>query len=85
MFHQPSSGFFVEAAEFEDEFFLGGENVTPKKYIYIERGPGVDQKIDFLNRCLDGRSETADAKISSKRDHFTIHMLDSEIGWITDR
>jgi hypothetical protein len=22
---------FVEAAEFEDEFFLGGENVTPKK------------------------------------------------------
>jgi hypothetical protein len=22
--HQPSSGFFIEAAEFEDEFFLGG-------------------------------------------------------------
>jgi hypothetical protein len=83
MFHQPSSGFFVEPAEFEDEFFLGGENVTPKN-IYIERGSGVDQKIDFLNCCSDGRSETADAKISSKCDRFTIHMLDSEDGWITD-
>ncbi len=49
----------------------------------IERGSGVDKKFDFLNRCSDGRSETADAKISSKRDRFTIHMLDSEVGWIT--
>jgi hypothetical protein len=55
--------------------------VTPKKI--LERGSGVDQKFDFLNRCSDGRSETADAKISSKRDRFTIHMLDSEVGWIT--
>jgi hypothetical protein len=53
-------------------------------YIYIERDSGVDKKIDFLNRCSDGQSETTDAKISSKRDHFTIHMLDSEVGWITD-
>jgi hypothetical protein len=30
--HQSSFGFFVEAAEFEDEFFLGVENVTEKKY-----------------------------------------------------
>jgi hypothetical protein len=44
---------------------------------------GVDQKFYFLNRCSDGRSETADAKISSKHDRFTIHMLDSEVGWIT--
>jgi hypothetical protein len=51
----------------------------------IESGSGVDQKFDFLNRCSDDRSETVDAKISSKRDHFTIHMLDSEVGWITDR
>jgi hypothetical protein len=29
--HQSSFGFFVEAAEFEDEFFLGVENITPKK------------------------------------------------------
>jgi hypothetical protein len=57
-------------------------SVTQKN---IESGSGVDQKFDFLNRCSDGRSETADVKISSKRDHFTIHMLDSEVGWITDR
>jgi hypothetical protein len=53
--------------------------VTQKK---IERGSGVDRKFDFLNRCSDGRSETADAKISSKRDHFTIHMHDSEVRWV---
>jgi hypothetical protein len=29
----------------------------------LERCSGVDQKFDFLNRCSDGRSETADAKI----------------------
>jgi hypothetical protein len=83
MFHQSSFGSVVEAAEFEDEFFLGGggENVSPKKI--LERGSGVDKKFDFLNCCSDGRSETADAKISSKRDRFTIHMLDSEVGWIT--
>jgi hypothetical protein len=46
----------------------------------IERGARVDQKFDFLNRCSDGRSETADVKISLKRDRFTIHMLDSEVG-----
>jgi hypothetical protein len=55
--------------------------VTPKKI--LERGFGVDRKFDFLNRCSDGRSETADAKISLKHDRFTIHMLDSEVGWIT--
>jgi hypothetical protein len=55
------------------------DTVTPKK---IERGSGVDRKFDFLNCCSDCRSETADAKISSKRDRFTIHMLDSEVGWI---
>jgi hypothetical protein len=81
MFHQSSFSSVVEAAEFEDEFFLGGaENVTQKK---LERGSGVDRKFNFLNRCSDGRSETADAKISLKRDHFTIHMLDLEVGWIT--
>jgi hypothetical protein len=36
-------------------------SVTPKKI--LERGSGVDQKFNFLNRCSDGRSETADAKI----------------------
>jgi hypothetical protein len=61
--------------------FRGGECNTKK----IERGSGVDQKFNFLNRCSDGRLETADVKISSKRDRFTIHMLDSEVGWITDR
>jgi hypothetical protein len=59
----------------------GGENVAPKKI--LERGSGVDRKFDFLNRCSDGRSEIADAKISSKCNHFDIHMLDSEVGWIT--
>jgi hypothetical protein len=34
---------------------------TKKK---LERGSRVDQKFDFLNRCSDGRSETADAKIT---------------------
>jgi hypothetical protein len=60
--------------------------VTPKKKKNnnnTERGSGVDKKFDFLNRCSDGRSETADAKISSKRDRFTINMIDSEVGWIT--
>jgi hypothetical protein len=57
-------------------------SVTPKKI--LERGSGVDRKFDFLNHCSDGRSETADAKISLKRDRFTIHMLDSEVGWITN-
>jgi hypothetical protein len=53
------------------------------KKIILERGSGVDRKFDFLNCCSDGRSETADVKISSKHDRFTIHMLDSEVGWIT--
>jgi hypothetical protein len=57
----------------------GGECNTKK---ILERGSGVDRKFDFLNRCSDSRSETADAKISSKHDCFTIHMLDSEVGWI---
>jgi hypothetical protein len=74
------SFFFVEAAEFEDEFFLGGECNAKK---IIESGSGVDQNFDFLNRCSNGRSETADAKISSKRDYFTIHMIDLEVEWIT--
>jgi hypothetical protein len=60
--------------------FRGGECNTKK---ILERGFGVDQKFDFLNRCSDGRSETTDAKISSKCDRFDIHMLDSEVGWIT--
>jgi hypothetical protein len=51
----------------------------------LERGSTVDRKFNFLNRCSDGRSETVDVKISSKRDRFTIHMLDLEVGWITDR
>jgi hypothetical protein len=59
---------------------LRGVECNAKK---IERGSGVDKKFDFLNRYSDGRSETADAKISSKRDCFTIHMLDSEVRWIT--
>jgi hypothetical protein len=49
----------------------------------LERGSAVDRKFDFLNRCSDGRSKTVDAKISSKRNRFDIHMLDSEVGWIT--
>jgi hypothetical protein len=52
-------------------------NCNTKKNIEI--CSRVDQKIDFLNRCSDGRSETVDVKISSKRDRFTIHMLDSEM------
>jgi hypothetical protein len=50
------------------------------KKIILERGSGVDRKFDFLNRCSDGQSETADAKISLKHDRFIIHMLDSEVG-----
>jgi hypothetical protein len=40
MFHLSFLGSVVEAAEFEDEFFLEGENVTPKKI--LERGSKVD-------------------------------------------
>jgi hypothetical protein len=82
MFHQSSFDSVIEVAKFEDEFFLGGGGGECNKK-KIERGSGVDRKFDFLNRCSDGRSETADVKISSKRDYFTIHMLDSEVGWIT--
>jgi hypothetical protein len=84
MFHLSFLGSVVEAAEFEDEFFfLGGrENVTQKKI--LERGSRVDKKLDFLNRCSDGRAETMNAKISLKRNHFDIHMLNSEVGWIKD-
>jgi hypothetical protein len=61
-----------------------GEESCNTKTKNIERGSGVDQKIDFLNHYSDGRSETVDAKISLKRDRFTIHILDSEVGWIMD-
>jgi hypothetical protein len=61
--------------------FFGFAYCNAKKK--TERGSGVDQKFVFLNHCSDGRSETADAKISSKRGRFDIHMLDSEVGWIT--
>jgi hypothetical protein len=33
MFHLSFFGSIIEAAEFEDEFFLGGENVTQKREI----------------------------------------------------
>jgi hypothetical protein len=79
MFHLSFFGSVVEAAEFKDEFFLGGENVTQKIYIYTKKVVEL-LKFDFLNRCSDGRSETADAKSSSKHNRFDIHMLDSEIG-----
>jgi hypothetical protein len=58
-----------------------GDGVTQKKI--LERGSGVDRKFDFLNCYSDGRSETADVKISSKHDCFTIRMLNLEVGWIT--
>jgi hypothetical protein len=69
--------------------WMQGKTVTPKK-TKLKFKNGLERlwswpKFDFLNRCSDGRSETADAKISSKRDRFTIHMLNSEVGWITDR
>jgi hypothetical protein len=59
------------------------QTVQHQQKIILERGSGVDQKFEFLNHCSDGRSETADVKISLKRDRFDIHMLDSEVGWIT--
>jgi hypothetical protein len=37
-----------------------------------------------VNHFSDGRMETTDAKISSKRIHFDTHMLNSEVGWIKD-
>jgi hypothetical protein len=37
MFHLSFLGSIVEAAEFEDEFFLGGENVTQKKSLNSKR------------------------------------------------
>jgi hypothetical protein len=80
MFHLSFLGSVVEAAEFEDEFFLGGGGECNTQKIILERVSGVDQKFDFLNHCSDGRSETADAKISLKRDHFTIHMLNLDVG-----
>jgi hypothetical protein len=73
-------GLYHRSTRIQGRILLRGYNVTPKK---IERASGVDRKFDFLNRYSDGRSETADAKISSKRDYFTIHMLDLEVGWIT--
>jgi hypothetical protein len=56
-----------------------------REHCMVDEQCMVIMNIDFLNRCSDGRSETADAKISSKRGRFTIHMLNSEVGWITDR
>jgi hypothetical protein len=76
-----SKGFNSETTIDEDEFSVyRRRDVTQKK---LERGSGVDRKFDFLNRCSDGQSETVDLKISLKRDRLTIHMLDSEVGWIT--
>jgi hypothetical protein len=37
-----------------------------------------------LNCCTDGQTETADVKISSKHIYFYTHMLDLDVGWITD-
>jgi hypothetical protein len=75
-----SKGFNSETTIDEDEFSVyRRRDVTQKK---LERGSGVDRKFDFLNHYSDGRSETTDAKISSKRDRFTIHMLDLEVEWI---
>jgi hypothetical protein len=39
-------------------------------------------KFNFLNRCSDGRSETADAKISSKRIRFDTHTREWVYGWV---
>jgi hypothetical protein len=61
MFHLSFFGSVVKVAEFEDELFLGGCN---------------DQKLTFLNFCPDGRSETADVKISSKRIRLTTYKID---------
>jgi hypothetical protein len=44
MFHLSFFGSIIEAIRFEDEFFLGEENVTQKK---SERGSGVDQNLTF--------------------------------------
>jgi hypothetical protein len=56
--------------------------VTQKNLSLIKRGSRVDQNLIFFNRCSDGRTETADANISSKRIRFATHMFDSEVGWI---
>jgi hypothetical protein len=66
----------VESSKCDHLTYRGSCNAKKKK----ERGSGVDWKFNFLNRYSYGRSETVDAKISSKRDRFTIHMLDSEVG-----
>jgi hypothetical protein len=58
----------------------GGRGGCNTKKTVLERGSGVDRKFDILNCCSGGRSETADAKISSKRNRFDIHMLDLEVG-----
>jgi hypothetical protein len=44
MFHLSFLVSVIEAAEFKDEFFLGGD-VTPKKILEI--GSGVDQNLTF--------------------------------------
>jgi hypothetical protein len=44
--HQPSFGFFVEAAEFEDEFFLGGGECNAKKLI-LKEAPELTKNLTF--------------------------------------
>jgi hypothetical protein len=55
----------------------GGECNTEKNFKFDKKRLRSSQKFDFLNHCFDGRSETADAKISSKRNRFDTHMFDS--------
>jgi hypothetical protein len=81
MFVENPMGTLISRKHLHIALFSSFVNVTAKKN--IERGSGVDKKFDFLNRCSDDRLETADPKISSKRDRFAIHMIDSEVGWMT--
>jgi hypothetical protein len=82
MFHLSFLGAVVEAAEFEDKFFLGGGECNTKKN--IRKRLRSSPKFDFFNRCSDGRLETANTKISSKRNCFDTHMLNLEVRWIKD-
>jgi hypothetical protein len=74
-----------------DRWILEAPCVTPKKERLIKLDLSLIRKrlrgwpnFEFLNRCSDGRTETVDVKISSKRIRLTTHMLDSEFRWIAN-
>jgi hypothetical protein len=70
----------VFALQTESSLQFQNQAVAKSGAVTQKKGASELTKIfNFLNRCLDGRSETVDVKISSKHNYFTIYILDSEV------